>query len=192
MLKGPLMKKNALIIIDMVKDYFNPGSNYPITEHAKAIIPPINHLIGIFRQKKFPVIFSTDAFQADDFLFKGKMHPHAIKGTRGAEVVDDLDMSSEDLWLPKPRFSAFFNTGLENILREQNVTSCAVAGIATSFCVLATAMDAVCHNFETVILEDCSAAFSKDAHNQCLDLYRKNPLDPLFRILTSSELIAEL
>jgi len=186
------MKKNALIIIDMVKDYFSPESNYPITEHAKAIIPPINHLIGIFRQKEFPVIFSTDAFQADDFLFKGKMHPHAIKGTRGAEVVDDLDMATEDLWLPKPRFSAFFNTGLENILREQNVTSCSVAGIATSFCVLTTAMDAVCHNFETVILEDCSAAFSKEAHSQCLDLYRKNPLDPLFRILTSSELIAEL
>jgi len=193
------MKKNALIIIDMVKviidmvkDYFSPESNYPITEHAKAIIPPINHLIGIFRQKEFPVIFSTDAFQADDFLFKGKMHPHAIKGTRGAEVVDDLDMATEDLWLPKPRFSAFFNTGLENILREQNVTSCSVAGIATSFCVLTTAMDAVCHNFETVILEDCSAAFSKEAHSQCLDLYRKNPLVPLFRILTSSELIAEL
>lgn len=186
------MKKTALIIIDMVKDYFSPEKKYPITEHAKAIIPPINNLIGVFREKGFPVIFSTDAFQEDDFLFKGKMHPHAIKGTKGAEVVDGLDMKSEDLWLPKPRFSAFFDTGLENILRKQKVTSCAVAGIATSFCVLTTAMDAICHNFEAVILEDCSAAFSKESHDQCLDLYRKNPLDPLFRILTSADLIAEL
>lgn len=186
------MKKNALIIIDMVKDYFNPDKEYPITGHAKSIIPPINHLISVFREKDLPVVFSTDAFQEDDFLFKGRMHPHAIKGTQGAEVVDDLDMKPTDLWLPKPRFSAFFNTGLEIILREQNVTSCAVAGIATSFCVLTTAMDSICHNFETVILEDCSAAFSEKAHNQCLDLYRKNPLDPLFRILTSEELITEL
>lgn len=187
-----MKKKYALIIIDMVKDYFKPEKNYPITAHAKAIIPAINHLIGVFREKKSPVIFSTDAFEEDDFLFKGKMHPHAIKGSTGAEVVDELDMTPADLWLPKPRFSAFFNTGLEKILREQNVSSCAVAGIATSFCVLTTAMDAVCHNFETVILEDCSAAFSKNAHNQCLDLYRKNPLDPVFRVLTSAELIAEL
>ncbi len=89
----------------------------------------INLLIKEFRKKGFPIVFSTDAFAEDDFLFKGKMDPHAIKGSKGAEVVDDLDMVSDDLWLPKPRFSAFFDTGLENILRDQQITFCAVAGI---------------------------------------------------------------
>ena len=56
-----------------------------------------------------------------------------------------IDMASTDIWLPKPRFSTFFNTGLEDILREQNVSGCAVAGITTHFCVLTTAMDALCH-----------------------------------------------
>ena len=69
---------------------------------------------------------------------------------------------------------------------------CAVAGIATSFCVLTTAMDSLCHDFKTVILEDCATAFSEQAHTQCLDLYRKNPLYPLFRIMTSTDLILEL
>jgi nicotinamidase-related amidase len=185
-------EKPALLIIDMVKDYFKEENHYPITPLARKIIPPTNALINQFRKKRFPVIFSTDAFAEDDFIFKGKMHPHAIKGTKGAEVVEDLDMEPEDLWLPKPRFSAFFNTDLEKILRDQDITLCAVAGIATNFCVLATVMDALCHDFKAVILEDCSAAFSDRMHAQCLDLYRKNPLYPLFRVMTSEELVSEL
>jgi len=187
-----MAEKPALLIIDMVKDYFREDQPYPITPLAKKLIPPINTLIAEFRKKNLPVIFSTDSFQADDFMFKGRMHPHAIQGTEGAKVVEGLDMAPQDLWLPKPRFSAFFNTGLETILRDQGVTLCAVAGIATSFCVLATALDSLCHDFKTVILEDCATAFSEAAHTQCLDLYRKNPLYPLFRIMTSTDLILEL
>jgi nicotinamidase-related amidase len=37
-------------------------------------------------------------------------NPHSLCGTEGAEVIDELNMQAEDLWLPKPRFSAFFNT----------------------------------------------------------------------------------
>jgi len=187
-----MKEKTALLIIDMVKDYFRDDHPYPITPLARKLTDPINALIAEFRKKDLPIIFSTDSFQETDFIFRGRMQPHALKGTKGAEVVADLDMSDDDLWLPKPRFSAFFNTGLENILREQKVTQCAVAGIATTFCVLSTAMDSLCHDFKTIILEDCATAFSEQAHSQCLDLYRKNPLDPLFRIMSSTELIREL
>ena len=186
-----MAEKPALLIIDMVEDYFKDENHYPITPLARKIIPRINLLIKAFREKEFPVIFSTDAFAEDDFLFEGKMHPHAIKGSKGAEVVADLDMVPEDLWLPKPRFSAFFDTGLESILRDRQITLCAVAGIATNFCVLTTAMDAVCHNFKAVIIEDCSTSFSEQMHTQCLDLYRKNPLYPLFRVMTSDKLVSE-
>ena len=185
-------EKPALLIIDMVKDYFKDENNYPITPLARKIIPPTNILIRQFRKQGFPVIFSTDAFAEDDFIFKGRMLPHAIKGTKGAEVVNDLDMEPEDLWLPKPRFSAFFDTGLEKTLKDQKITLCAVAGIATNFCVLTTAMDALCHDFKAVLLEDCSTAFSEQIHAQCLDMYRRNPLYPLFRVMTSDELISEL
>lgn len=186
------MEKTALIIIDMVKDYFVEGKGYPITPLAREIIPSINQTIAGFRKNNLPVIFSTDAFKEDDFIFNSRMHPHAIAGTQGAEVMDGLDMQKEDLWLPKPRFSAFFETGLEKILREQGVTLLAVAGIATNFCVLTTAMDALCHDFKAVILEDCSAAFSREIHNSTLVAYRKNPLYPLFRIMTTAELQNEL
>ena len=186
------MEKAALIIIDMVKDYFVEDKGYPITPLAREIIPSVNRAIARFREKGFPIIFSTDAFQEDDFIFTSRMHPHAIAGSKGAEVTDELDMQKEDLWLPKPRFSAFFATGLEKTLREQQVTLLAVAGIATNFCVLTTAMDAICHDFKVVILEDCATAFSQEIHDLTLAIYRKNPLYPLFRIMTSEDLQKEL
>jgi len=177
----------ALLIIDMVKDNFDEARRLSITPLARAIIPSINETIGWFRDRNWPIVFSTDAFHPQDFIFKGRMKPHSLAGTEGAEVIDELDRSPSDYWLPKPRFSAFFHTGLEDWLKDRGVSLCAVCGIATNFCVLTTAMDALCHDFKTVILEDCCAAASKDIHEATLNLYRKNPLYPLFRIMKSTE-----
>jgi nicotinamidase-related amidase len=185
-------EKPALIIIDMVKDYFDDSHPIPLTRMAKAIIDPINRLISIFRDQGWPVVFSTDSFQNEDFFFTSKMKPHAITGTPGAEVIDELDKQPQDYWLPKPRMSAFFKTGLENWLRERNVTLCAVAGIATPYCVLTTVLDAVNHDFKAVLLEDCSAAASQGAHEKTADTYRRNVLYPLLRVLPSAELAADL
>ena len=120
------------------------------------------------------------------------MKPHSLAGSEGAEIIDELDRSPRDLWLPKPRFSAFFRTGLERRLREMKVTLCAVAGLATHFCVLTTVLDALCHDFKAVLLEDCSAAPLESTHAQVVDTYRRNPLFPLFKVATSGELLNEL
>ncbi len=186
-----LKEKMALLIIDMVKDNFVEAKKLPITPLAKQIIAPINHLIAVFREHALPIVFSTDAFHEQDFIFTGRMKPHSIAGTEGAEVIDELGRKKEDFWLPKPRFSAFFNTGLNLWLEKKRVTLCAVAGIATNFCVLTTVMDALCYNFKAVLLEDCTAAFSESIHKNTLDIYRKNPLYPLLRVISSRELISE-
>jgi nicotinamidase-related amidase len=191
-MKEKFQERPALLIIDMVKDNFDENRALPITPYARAAIGPLNNLIGVFRSRQWPIVFSTDSFHKDDFIFKGRMQPHSLAGTAGAEVFEELDMQSDDLWQPKPRFSAFFGTGLECWLREKRVTLCAVGGIATHFCVLTTVMDAVCHDFKAVLLEDCSAAFSGQVHRQTVDHYRRNPLYPLLRVASSSDLIAEL
>ena len=181
-----------MLIIDMVKDNFVEERQLPITPLAKQIIKPINRLINEFRKHGWPVVFSTDAFHREDFIFRGWMKPHSLRGTPGAEVIEELNRRPEDYWLPKPRFSAFFKTDLDQWLRERGVTLCAVGGITTNFCVLSTALDAICHDFKAVMLEDCTVAAFKEMHEQTLNIYRRNPLLPLFRIMTSSALITDL
>jgi nicotinamidase/pyrazinamidase len=182
----------ALLIIDMVKDNFVESRHLPITPFARAVIQPLNILIGVFHSQGWPIVFATDAFHGDDFIFKGRMRPHSLAGTEGAELIDALDRQPDDLWLPKPRFSAFFNTGLEKWLRQKGVSLCAVGGIATHFCVLTTVLDAICHDFKSVLLEDCSASSSIQLHQQTLDSYRRNPLHPLLRVAKSTDLASEL
>lgn len=185
-------EKPALLIIDMVNDNFDAKRNLPITPLAKAVIPAITNLAEKFRHNDWPVIFPTDAFHEEDFFFTGRMHPHSLAGTAGAEVFTDLVQEPEDFWMPKPSMSAFFKTGLENWLSERDVTLCAVAGITTNFCVIASALDALSHGFKTVLLEDCCAAASDELHGKTLDLYRRTPLYPLLRVMTSRELSSEL
>ncbi|NLJ55471.1 MAG: cysteine hydrolase [Firmicutes bacterium] len=188
-MKKPTKEKPALLIIDMVKDNLNPEHPFPITEAAIRIVPAINNTIKLFRNQGWPVVFSTDAFHEDDFIFGGRMKPHSLAGTPGAEIADQLDYKPEtDVWLPKPRFSAFFKTGLESILFKNEVTLCALAGISTNFCVLSTLMDAICYDFKVILLEDCTAAGSEEMHAGTLALYRRNPLDPLLRIASSTDL----
>lgn len=185
-------ERPALLIIDMVKDNFDEHKNLPITRLARKIITPINDLISVFRGEGWPIVFSTDAFNRQDFIFSRGMNPHSLAGSIGAEVIEELDRKEEDLWLPKPRFSAFLSTELDQWLREREVTLCAVGGISTNFCVLTTVLDAICYDFKAVLLEDCTAASSFAVHENTLNTYRRNPLYPLLRVTTSHELLNDL
>ena len=182
----------AILVIDMVKDYFDPPRNLKITPYARAILNPIKNLTNTFRKNGWPVIFATDSFKEDDFIFSATMEPESLAGTEGAQVIDELQKKPDDLWLPKPRFSAFFQTGLAEYLKEREITICAVTGIATPVCLLTTALDCICYDFRSVIVSDCSAAASEKIHKDTLNLYRRTALYPLLKVSTSSELLSDL
>ena len=181
----------AIIIIDMVKDSFREEHQLPITQEAQPLIPRINYLLQQGRALGIPIIFACDSFLPDDFIFKGKMKPHSIRGTEGAEVTDQLEVDEGDIILPKRRFSAFFKTDLDQTLRTWHCDTVVVGGITTNVCVLMTAMDALCHDFSAILLEDCSAAHKREVHETTIENYRKFALYPLFRIMTAEEFLHE-
>jgi nicotinamidase-related amidase len=175
----------ALIIIDMTRDNLTGLMG----ERAEKIIPVINKLTDYFRQKNNLVIFANDSFLKDDFLFKSKMSPHSLRWTDGEKVATSLNVKDTDIVLPKRRFSAFFKTDLDQTLRTFEVEKVYVCGITSIFCVLATAFDSICHDFYTVIIEDATTAHKDEVHEQVMNFYRKNPLQPLFEIKKSNEII---
>lgn len=171
----------AVVIIDMVRDTFE--HEFPITPHARAIVPAVNRLASWARGHGLPVVFACDSFLKDDFIFGGRMKPHSLRNTPGSEPAAELERRPGDVVLAKRRFSAFFKTDLDQSLRTWGADTVVVCGIATHFCVLATALDAVCHDFRAVLVEDATASYSPALHRQTLDLYRKNPLHPLLEVL---------
>ena len=77
-------------------------------------------------------------------------------------------------------------------MRLYGADTVVLCGIATHWCVLSSAFDALSNDFRVVIVEDCCASFSREMHENCLDIYRKNPLQPLLRVMTLEAFLAEL
>jgi nicotinamidase/pyrazinamidase len=173
--------KPAVIVVDMLQG--NLGPDRTGKREEEKIIQPAAGFLRECRTLHIPIIFACDSFLNDDFIFKGRMKPHAIRGTSGTLPIPDLDPQPTDIILEKRRFSAFFKTDLDQTLRTMQVDTVAVAGINTHFCVLATAFDAVCHDFATIILEDLSAAYKKEIHAAFVDAYRNSAIYPIFRVM---------
>lgn len=171
----------AIIVVDMLKDNMKP--EHPISAQIRSILPSVQTLLKKAREHGYRIVFACDSYRPDDFIFQGRMKPHAIQGTPGAEVIDELAPAPEDLILRKRRFSAFFGTGLEKILRAQGVDTLVVVGVTTHVCVLMTAMDGICHDFRVIVLEDCCASYPAERHASTVKIYDRSPLDPLFRFM---------
>jgi len=184
--------KPAIIVVDMLKDNLKESPRNPYLQEGKAVIPNLQRLLEEGRKRGFPIIFACDSFLEGDFIFRGKMKVHALRGTKGAEVVDDLKPEPTDIILPKRRFSAFFKTDLDQTLRTLGMDTIVVTGMTTEVCVLMTAMDGLSHDFSVILLEDCSASRNKEFHQGCLNLYRDFALYPLLRIMTLDEFLKEV
>ena len=183
--------KPAIIVVDMLKDTFSEESNYPIKQEGRAILANLQRLLKESRKRGFPVIFACDSFLKEDFIFTGKMKPHSLRGTKGSEVMDELKLEPNDIFLPKRRFSAFFKTDLDQTLRVLGADTIVVTGVTAEFCVLTTAVDGVCLDFYAIILEDCTASHKKEVHDKCLSLYTKTALYPLLRVMTLDQFLQE-
>jgi len=184
--------KPAIIVVDMLKDNLRESSRNPYYQEWKGIIPNLQKLLQESRKRGFPVVFACDSFLKGDFIFKGRMKIHSLRGTEGAEVVDELRPEPADIVLPKRRFSAFFKTDLDQTLRTLGVDTIVVTGVTVEVCVLMTAMDGLSHDFSVILLEDCSASRSKEFQQGCLNLYRDFALSPLLRIMTLAEFLKEV
>lgn len=160
---------NAVIVVDMQKD--NVG------RFCRDIIPNIKLLIEKARDKGIPIIFACDSRYPDDFLFTKLGHkPHAIRGTKGAEVIDELNPKPTDVMIQKRMLSGFFASDLDFTLRQKGITTIIVTGIAGSGCVLKTVMDAYELGYEVIVPADCCASLSIEEQEWALKYFERRKM----------------
>ncbi|MBU2551538.1 MAG: cysteine hydrolase [Proteobacteria bacterium] len=180
----------AILVIDVVNDTLKRDT--PLSRAVRGFLPALNDFLVRARSQGRRVVFSTDSFLETDPLFEGRKKGWSIQGTEGARVAREIHQEPGDLWLPKRRWSAFFQTDLDRTLRQWGVDVVGVAGVTTHFCVLSTALDAFAHDFRTVIIEDLCASFSEPVHRTTLENLRAGELNPYFRIMTGDEFLADV
>jgi nicotinamidase/pyrazinamidase len=149
--------RDALIIVDVQND-FCPGGALAVPQ-GDEVIPTINRLL----KQSWLSVATMDWHPAEHSSFEphgGPWPPHCVQGTTGAELHPELDADSIQLTITKAShrdkdaYSGFDGTDLARILREKGITRVVVCGIATDYCVKATAHDALEEGFEVVVLED--------------------------------------
>jgi len=152
----------ALLIIDMLNDFVLEDAPLQ-TPNAKSIIDCIKKQKKIATENSSPVIYVSDAHDPADKEFE--IWPkHCIKGTNGAEIIDELKPDKNDIVLEKTRYSCFFNTRLNEILKEKNIDTLVLTGLLTNVCVMYTAADAVSRNYHVIVPENCVIALDKETH----------------------------
>jgi nicotinamidase/pyrazinamidase len=158
-----IMRKSsyALVVVDLQLD-FCPGGNLGVPE-GNSIIPVINRITDLFETLGLPVFFSRDQHPEGHMSFApqgGTWPPHCVKGTEGAELHPDLhipakaNMINKAMEADKDAYSAFDGTDLAEILKKNRSTTIVVCGLATDYCVKATAMDGIAEGFEVIVITD--------------------------------------
>ena len=159
------MGKNAVIIVDMLNDFVTGKLK---CDRAQRIIPNIRKLSDAARKKGQLVVYVGDAHLPNDAEL-AVWGPHAMKGTKEAETIPELAPKKGDYVLEKRTYSAFHETGLDMLLRENGVDTVIVAGLHTNICDRHTSADAFFRGYKVVVPEDCVEAFDDAAHQQGLE-----------------------
>lgn len=166
------MVKEALLIIDMLNDFVLEGAPLEVPE-TRNIIPNIKREIQKARSEGNPIIYLCDTHLPDDREFsKFGWPPHAVKGTKGAEVVNELKPEKGDFIIEKTTYSGFYKTKLDETLKKLGVDSLRLTGCVTHICVMFTASDAVLREYNVTVVEDSVAGLSKNDHDAAIRIMR--------------------
>ena len=163
------MNDTALLVIDMQNGFLNPRSPLFI-DGAAATIPACVHVIGHCRQNGVPVIFVTRFYRADGLdVEKARLEAWWDGGkplSPGCDPALSAEMPPEfgvgDFHIVKPRYSAFFATELDLLLRRLGIKTLVLTGTTTPNCIRTTCYDALSLDYDVVVLSDCTSSRTEE------------------------------
>ena len=173
----------ALIIVDVQNDFCEGGSL--AVAGGAAVAAAISEYLAAPEGTGYEQVIASRDYHIDpgDHFsdhpdFAGSWPPHCVAGTPGAEFYPDLDTSAVEATFRKGQHAAAYSgfegsddngTPLGDWLREHGVDEVDVAGIATDYCVHATAADAVRAGFATRVLLDLTAGVAPDSTAKAIE-----------------------
>lgn len=148
----------ALLVVDMLNEFLSEGGVMPFSR-GRAIVPTLQTVISFCRERGIPVIYVNESHRPgfDDSQFK-KRGVHCIAGSWGAQVIEELKPEPGDHIVPKRRYSGFYDTDLDTLLRTLGVKRLIVTGCVTNICVRSTVHDAFFRGYEVMVPRDCVEA----------------------------------
>lgn len=174
----------AVLVIDMQNEFGSPGGMFDRAgidiSGIRATVGPTGRVLDAARAIDIPVIYLTMQHRKDMADIGPGGSPHRekhgffgvgshnispdgqenrvlIEGFWGTEILAELAPHPGDIVVPKHRYSGFFETSLDGILRSRGIRQLIVTGCTTSVCVESTVRDAMFRDYHCCVLSDCTA-----------------------------------
>ena len=156
--------KKAVLVVDMLNDFTLDGAPLKVEENKK-VIPNIKFLLDKERVLGTPIVYVCDSHTENDNEFE--IWPkHCVKGTRGAQIVDELSPKESDFIVKKTTYDGFFRTSLDDLLKSLGVDCLIITGCVINICILYTASSAVLRGYKVEIPLNCVSALD-DKSREC-------------------------
>jgi ureidoacrylate peracid hydrolase len=178
---GVALDRAALLIVDMQNGFCHPdgsvGRGGASIAHCQAVVSPTASLLATARDSGIPVIFTRFVYRADyadGGILVHELRPHLkdrrslVKGEWDAELVDELRPRPGEFVVDKNRFSAFYGTSLESILRSLDIRTLVVCGVTTNMCVESTVRDAGQRDYRVYVVRDAVGELDPERHAHAL------------------------
>jgi nicotinamidase-related amidase len=151
----------------MLLDFFERSDS--LAAKRAPLVAGINQLSRAFRAHSQPVIWIRQEFRSDLRDAFPDMRRRSIRitiaGTKGAEILPELERDPEEPVIIKKRYSAFFRTQLEDLLTRLSPSALVLAGINTHACVRTTAIDAYQRDLDVIVAADCVGSYDEEHHS---------------------------
>jgi nicotinamidase-related amidase len=151
------IEKAALLIIDM-QNYFLDEKSHAYVPAGEEIIENVINLTDLFG-KNIVKTKHIDSRERNNCMLRwwGKLIDESF-----AEI--DPRITKEGIIVEKSRYSAFWNTNLNDILKKWNIERVYISGLLTNLCCESTARDAFCHNYDVYFICDATATYKEEYH----------------------------
>jgi nicotinamidase-related amidase len=163
------MGKQAVLVIDVVKDFTDPAGKVPHPQAAE-IVPHIDAFVSEARARGVLIIWVIDQHRAGKPDWElDNVRGHCMEGTPGVELAPPLEPAAEDYVINKRRYSAFVGTDLDLILRDNHIDTLFLTGTKTNVCIRATAQDGFEHNYHVIVPRECVSTDKIHLHEANLE-----------------------
>lgn len=184
-------KRSVLLIVDMEYGFLDSKSPLFVNLGFE-IVTNIKKILNIYREKKLPIIFvkrehrksGIDIDKTRVEIFK-KSKGLILENDKSSEIIDDLKPLKDEIIVIKRRWSSFFGTELDILLRRLNIKNLIVTGIQTPNCIRATVYDALSLDYNVIVISDATASKSEEIQKNNLFDIENLGVD----VLTTNELI---
>jgi nicotinamidase-related amidase len=183
----------ALLIIDMQRDFLDDDAACLIPG-GKAVIPAIQRLLAGCREAGIPIIHAITIWRkggvdVSPFTTSEELRVRGLReGEKGIEVVPELAPREGEHIVVKKKYSAFYLTDLELLLRSLGVVYVVIAGVATNYCVRSTVHDASFRDYMSIVPPETSRSYTVEEHERTL----KDIANGFGKVIPLDEVLQEL